>query len=520
MFLKFGRRGDPHWRRFSLVWLDNNRGAAIRWETKKKTKTPEIKIAMMREVRFGQNSAVFKRKTMPHLNSLSFTILYSTGGGKEETLDLIAKHPDDFFIWTVGIKHAIKNGIGASNVEASAWERAEEEADLELMAEMDDYEIFDDHDDGGGEDDHEEEDDRLITTGNVMFSWGFNGWGQLGLVEQYPSQLRDPFKKVNVALAAAGEQHVLFLGQTGEVYTCGLNDCGQLGVGHLTDVGQPAKVDMGGDVSIKGIAAGHSISAAVTSDGKIYTWGCGMYGALGHGDEENRQSPEEVKTTKFDCEVKSVSCGQYHMAAILCNSADPAFDGRTKGGGSVTSKNITKVTTWGWNGCGQLGLGDFEDRHSPQVVEVISGGGKVVEQIVCGAAHCAAVVNLSMGELEIQGQLWTWGNGVAALATADAAHAEIPRPFHLTKKGHESIEVFRIAAGDNFTLVLDDEGSLMVIGVHPIHSNGKNAMTGQGLEIEKAGINGVDGIVTEIAAGGRHIAVLAPKRFAYSSLLA
>lgn len=60
----------------------------------------------------------------------------------------------------------------------------------------------------------------------------------------------------------------------------------------------------------------------------------------------------------------------------------------------------------------------------------------------------------------------------------------------------------------------------MVIGVHPIHSNGKNAMTGQGLEIEKAGINGVDGIVTEIAAGGRHIAVLAPKRFAYSSLLA
>lgn len=83
-------------------------------------------------------------------------------------------------------------------------------------------------------------------------------------------------------------------------------------------------------------------------------------------------------------------------------------------------------------------------------MEVISGGGKVVEQIVCGAAHCAAVVNLSMGELEIQGQLWTWGNGVAALATADAAHAEIPRPFHLTKKGHESIEVFRIAAGDKY----------------------------------------------------------------------
>jgi alpha-tubulin suppressor-like RCC1 family protein len=597
-FLKFGRRGDPHWRKFSLVWLDQNRGAAIRWETKKKTKTPEIKIQLMKEVRFGQNSAVFKRKTMPHLNSLSFTILYNTPSGKEETLDLIAKHPDDFFIWTVGIKHAIINGIGASNVEASAWERAEEEADLELMAEMDDYEIFDEHDDGGADDDHEEEDDRLITTGNVMFSWGFNGWGQLGLVEQYagdqhvmvpanttgytckrvdhgeeneskthdmsfdiqtiacggnftvavdsrmkcyiwghgsvcggvadkfggsvrrndhvlqPSPLREPFKNIPIALAAAGEQHVLFLSQAGDIYSCGVNDCGQLGVGHLNDVGQPVKVEMGGMTS-KGVSAGHSISAAVTSDGKIYTWGCGMFGALGRGDEENKTSPGLVKMLSADSEmeVKTVSCGQYHMAAILIKTSDP-----TMKSGSVTAKDTTKVVTWGWNGCGQLGLGDFDNRNTPQCVEVLSGGGKVVEQIVCGAAHCAAVVNLSMGELEIQGQLWTWGNGAAALANADAAHSETPRPFYLTKKGHESIEVFRIAAGDNFTLVLDDEGGLMVVGVHPIMSNGRSVQ--DGLDIDKVGINGVDGLVTEIAAGGRHIAVLAPKRFAYSSLLA
>jgi len=179
----------------------------------------------------------------------------------------------------------------------------------------------DNHDDGNDE----EEDDRLITTGNVMFSWGFNGWGQLGLVEQYtgdqhvkvptsvtgysckrvdhgeenestvhdmsfdiqtiacggnftvavdsrmkayiwghgsvcggvadksgsvrrndhvlqPSPLRAPFKSIPIALAAAGEQHVLFLTQAGEVYSCGVNDCGQLGRGHMNDVGEPEKV--------------------------------------------------------------------------------------------------------------------------------------------------------------------------------------------------------------------------------------------------------------------------------------
>ncbi len=594
MFLKFGRRGEPHWRKFNLVWLDNSRGAAVRWETKKKAKTPEIKISWMRDVHFGQHSAVFARKKMPHLNSLSFTIFYQSPGGKEETLDLIAKHPDDFFVWTVGLKHAISNGIGASNMEASAWERAEEEADLELMAEMDDYEIFGDHDNDEGDDDHDEEDDRLITTGNVMFSWGFNGWGQLGVVETYggdhhlvpasvngtvcklvdhgeedttafdiqtiacggnftvavdsrmkayiwghgsvcggvadkhggsvrrndhvlqPSPLRQPFRNTPVAFAAAGEQHVLFLTQAGEIYSCGINDSGQLGVGHLKDLGSPEKVNFGDSlpkgVTVKEIAAGHSSSAAVTSDGHLYTWGCGYFGALGQGDDSNKMSPGIVMTREADMEVKSVSCGQFHMAAILVASSD-----LQKGSNSVTSRASTKVITWGWNGCGQLGLGDFDDRSTPQCVEIISSGGKIVEQIVCGAAHCAAIVNITHGELEIQGQLWTWGNGPAAMANMEAAHAEIPRPFHLTKKGHESIEVFRIAAGDNFTLVLDDQGALMVIGVNPLGTTSRATTTG--LDIEKMGISGVDGIVTEIAAGGRHIAVLAPKRFAYSSLL-
>ena len=609
----------------------------------------------MTEVRFGQNSAVFQRKEMPHLSSLSFSILYKTNNGTNdgtETLDLIAKHPDDFFVWTVGIKHAIQNGIvqngivqngiqndiyqdgiGASDLDASAasaFERAEEEADLELVAEMEDYEITeDDHgtDHGTVDDDsHEEEDDRLITTGNVMYSWGFNGWGQLGLVEAYaggdardardakvlvpaqvsgfvckmvdhgmdgmdgdktkpgdktklnkvnsfdiqfvccggnftvavdtrmkayiwghgsvccgknhvlqPSPVREPFNNIPVLLAAAGEQHVIFLSQGGDVYGCGVNDCGQLGLGHREDVvvvQQPVRVEFGGEnnennvsVQIKGVACGHSNSAAITCDGKVYTWGCGMYGALGQGDDgdENKLSPGVVDLEQFGTlegtlegatedktiTCKTISCGLYHMAAILCTS------------NATKVANVTKVVTWGWNGCGQLGLGNFDDKSTPQLVDVLSGGGKVATQIVCGAAHTAAIINLKMGSLKIRGQLWTWGNGVAALANEDASHAEIPRAFHLTKKGHERVEVFGIAAGDNFTLVLDDEGNLTIVGVNPVLSTTTVVTTN--LDISKvdptcARIAGVDGLVTQIAAGGRHVAVLAPKRFAYESL--
>ena len=35
---------------------------------------------------------------------------------------------------------------------------------------------------------------------------------------------------------------------------------------------------------VRDIACGSSHSAAITSSGELFTWGCGEYGRLGHGD--------------------------------------------------------------------------------------------------------------------------------------------------------------------------------------------------------------------------------------------
>lgn len=42
------------------------------------------------------------------------------------------------------------------------------------------------------------------------------------------------------------------------------------------------------------IACGSAHSAAITSDGELYTWGQGQYGRLGHGDEISQHTPKLV----------------------------------------------------------------------------------------------------------------------------------------------------------------------------------------------------------------------------------
>ncbi len=45
---------------------------------------------------------------------------------------------------------------------------------------------------------------------------------------------------------------------------------------------------------VKEIACGSGHSAAITSNGELYTWGQGDHGRLGHGDQLNQNKPKQV----------------------------------------------------------------------------------------------------------------------------------------------------------------------------------------------------------------------------------
>lgn len=48
------------------------------------------------------------------------------------------------------------------------------------------------------------------------------------------------------------------------------------------------------DKDIIDISCGGAHSAAIARSGKLYTWGRGRYGRLGHGDGEDRNIPKLV----------------------------------------------------------------------------------------------------------------------------------------------------------------------------------------------------------------------------------
>ena len=45
---------------------------------------------------------------------------------------------------------------------------------------------------------------------------------------------------------------------------------------------------------MRDIACGSSHSAAIISNGDVYTWGLGEYGRLGHGDNTTQLRPKQV----------------------------------------------------------------------------------------------------------------------------------------------------------------------------------------------------------------------------------
>jgi YD repeat-containing protein len=203
-------------------------------------------------------------------------------------------------------------------------------------------------------------------------------------------------KQVVTLASGGGGAHNLALTSDGKVYSWGGNDSGQLGDGTTTNRLLPVAVNMSGALlgkTVIAIAAGDRHSLAITSDGKVYAWGDNNSGQLGDGTTTQRILPVAVNMSGalLGKTVTNICAGSSH---------------------SLAQTSQGKVYAWGDNNSGQLGDGTTTQRILPVAVNM-SGVllGKTVTSIASGAWHSLALTS--------EGKVYAWGSNSSAFMPFD-----------------------------------------------------------------------------------------------------
>jgi alpha-tubulin suppressor-like RCC1 family protein len=264
------------------------------------------------------------------------------------------------------------------------------------------------------------------------------------------------------------------------LFVWGYNEFGQLGTNDGISRSTPVTTFAGG-TTWKSVACGRLHTAAIKTDGTLWTWGAGGEGPLGNNASTNRSTP--VTTFAGGTNWKQVACGYIHTAAVKTDGTLWVW-GRNNdiprlGDNTTTSRNIPvttfaggtnwksvstgKVSTvaiktdgtlwvWGGNDKGQLGTNDTTNRNTPVTT---FAGGTNWKQVSCINDHILAI--------KTDGSLWTWGNGAdGRLGTNDTNTRTTPVTTFAGGNNWKSV-AFGGAKGNNSAAIKTD-GSLWTWG--------------------------------------------------------
>jgi alpha-tubulin suppressor-like RCC1 family protein len=114
---------------------------------------------------------------------------------------------------------------------------------------------------------------------------------------------------------AGGINFSLAIKTDGTLWSWGYNGSGPLGLNNQTDYSSPVQVGaLTTWVSVS--ASTRYVSAAIKTDGTLWTWGSNSYGSLGLGNKTSYSSPKQVGALTNWLQA---AAGGYHIAAIKTN---------------------------------------------------------------------------------------------------------------------------------------------------------------------------------------------------------
>ncbi|MFD1467796.1 T9SS type A sorting domain-containing protein [Hymenobacter caeli] len=269
-----------------------------------------------------------------------------------------------------------------------------------------------------------------LTTAGEMYSWGSNGYGQLGDGTRndhgVPFRIAAP-AGTSWAGVAAGFGHTLALCADGTLYAWGDNSYGQLGIGSTAGTLAHQLLRSPSGRSWVQVAAGYNFSLALCDDGSLYTWGNNDSGQLGDGTRTARPTPVRVAAPSGQSWTQAA--GGFWSTAALCSDGS--------------------LYTWGRNNGGQLGNGNTTDQPAP--VRLAPPVGQRWQQVTVGDAHMLAIGS--------DGSLYGWGDNYYG-ELGDGTTTSRPTPVRIAP----AQQWLQAAAGAYHSLALAADGQVYGTG--------------------------------------------------------
>jgi alpha-tubulin suppressor-like RCC1 family protein len=206
------------------------------------------------------------------------------------------------------------------------------------------------------------------TAADNVRCWGLGTGGRLGYANQnaigdneFPSVAGDVNFGAKAKFVAAGASHTCVITETNNVRCWGINTNGQLGYGHINNIGDNEMPNVSGNVSLNGesfVSLSMSLSAtcALNNQGAVRCWGNSTYGQLGQGNVlqiGDTEVPSTISAVDLGGKATQISMDWYSGCARL---------------------ETGDLRCWGRGNNGQLGQGNVNnigDNEIPASVAVV-----------------------------------------------------------------------------------------------------------------------------------------------------
>ncbi|KAG9158892.1 hypothetical protein Leryth_025030 [Lithospermum erythrorhizon] len=284
------------------------------------------------------------------------------------------------------------------------------------------------------------------------------------------------------------------------IYVWGYNQSGQTGRrGQEKSLRIPRQLPpelfgcpVGGNSRWLDISCGREHTAAVASDGSIFTWGANEFGQLGDGTETGRKYPMKVKQLQTEF-VISVSCGAHCTAAI----AEPREnDGTT---------STRRLWVWGQN----------QNSNYPRLFWGAFTANTVVCQVACGAVHVVALSEDGLVQAWGYNEYGQLGRGVTSEGLQGAQIIDGYSRF--LDEPPEMVKIIKVASGEYHTAAISEMGEVYTWGLGSMGQLGHCSLQSGDKELTPRRVVSLDGtVIKDVACGGVHTCAVTEKGGLYA----